>query len=146
MVSNAADVTTFFAALLRGRLLPAALLSQMKSFTLTSEPYGLGLQSFFTRCGTAFGHGGDFIVAEHRLGERQRPTRGCRDGEHRCNTGVWPSSDRRSDLRALFWVTEVSQPAGYGIASAGEKRAMTLPVSLILVAVGAILVGRHDRR
>jgi D-alanyl-D-alanine carboxypeptidase len=61
MVSNAADVTTFFAALLRGRLLPAALLSQMKSFTLTSGTYGLGLQSFFTRCGTAFGHGGDFI-------------------------------------------------------------------------------------
>jgi D-alanyl-D-alanine carboxypeptidase len=61
LVSNAADVSSFFAALLRGRLMPAAFLRQMKSFSTTSRTYGLGLQGYFTRCGSAFGHAGDFI-------------------------------------------------------------------------------------
>jgi D-alanyl-D-alanine carboxypeptidase len=60
MVSNAADVTTFFSALLKGRLLPAAQLAAMKSGSTVSGTYGLGLRITLTRCGRAFGHDGDF--------------------------------------------------------------------------------------
>lgn len=65
LVSNADDVTRFFAALLGGRVVPAAELREMKSpvgggkpvpFT---APYGLGLDIVHTTCGTAYGHSGD---------------------------------------------------------------------------------------
>ena len=52
MIANADDVTTFFGALLGGRLLPPAQLTQMKR-------YGLGLRSTRTSCGLAYGHQGD---------------------------------------------------------------------------------------
>ena len=64
IVSSAADVATFYGALLAGRLLPAALMRQMQT-TLAVEQgdrpgmgYGLGLESFPTPCGTAWGHNG----------------------------------------------------------------------------------------
>jgi D-alanyl-D-alanine carboxypeptidase len=60
IVSNAADVTTFFAALMKGRLLPAAQLKAMKTGSAASGVYGLGLRITQTRCGRAFGHDGDF--------------------------------------------------------------------------------------
>jgi D-alanyl-D-alanine carboxypeptidase len=60
IVSNAADVTKFFAALLRGRLLPAAQLKAMKTGSAVTGTYGLGLMITSTRCGKAFGHDGDF--------------------------------------------------------------------------------------
>jgi D-alanyl-D-alanine carboxypeptidase len=60
IVSNAADVTTFFAALLGGRLLPTAQLNAMKTGSATNGTYGLGLRMTSTRCGRAFGHDGDF--------------------------------------------------------------------------------------
>lgn len=65
LVSNADDLTRFFAALLHGRVVPAPELRQMKEpvggrtpvpFT---APYGLGLDIFQTPCGTAYGHAGD---------------------------------------------------------------------------------------
>jgi D-alanyl-D-alanine carboxypeptidase len=62
IVSTAADVTTFFAALLKGRLLPAPLLTQMKTGSAVSAVYGLGLRTISTPCGRAFGHDGDFFA------------------------------------------------------------------------------------
>jgi D-alanyl-D-alanine carboxypeptidase len=62
IVSNADDLVTFLRALLGGRLLPAALLKEMK----TSLPgpalydYGLGLMIFDSACGKAYGHIGAF--------------------------------------------------------------------------------------
>jgi D-alanyl-D-alanine carboxypeptidase len=58
IVSNAVDVTRFFAALLRGRLLPAAQLETMKA-EVVPHGYGLGLRISHTSCGEAFGHDGD---------------------------------------------------------------------------------------
>jgi D-alanyl-D-alanine carboxypeptidase len=52
IVSTAADISTFYASLLGGRLLPKPLLNAMKS------PHGLGLQEVDTRCGRAYGHDG----------------------------------------------------------------------------------------
>ncbi len=59
IVSNTHDLTTFFAALLKGRLLPARFLAQMKAGSPVSLNYGLGLRNTFTPCGKAFGHDGD---------------------------------------------------------------------------------------
>jgi D-alanyl-D-alanine carboxypeptidase len=61
IVSTAADVTTFFSALIKGRVVPAPLLAQMKRGSDSSGVYGLGLMLSFARCGRAFGHDGDFI-------------------------------------------------------------------------------------
>jgi D-alanyl-D-alanine carboxypeptidase len=60
MASNAADVTRFFVALLRGQLLPPAQLAEMKTGSLANSDYGLGLRKAHTSCGTAYGHEGDF--------------------------------------------------------------------------------------
>jgi D-alanyl-D-alanine carboxypeptidase len=63
LVSNADDVTRFYAALLGGRLVRADLLAAMRSAspaTLgTPWNYGLGLMQFQTACGLAVGHLGD---------------------------------------------------------------------------------------
>jgi D-alanyl-D-alanine carboxypeptidase len=61
IVSTAADVTTFFAMLLKGRLLPSALLKEMKTPVPVAGTYGLGLITTITRCGRAWGHNGDFF-------------------------------------------------------------------------------------
>lgn len=63
IVSTATDMTTFFRALLGGRLLPVSLLSQMKTPSPQSiaagMPYGLALQRYTTPCGIeGVGHGG----------------------------------------------------------------------------------------
>ena len=71
IVSNADDLTRFYAALLGGRLLPPAQLAAMKSTVrgvhtvlgvevVFSAPYGLGLSVQRLGCGTAYGHDGDF--------------------------------------------------------------------------------------
>jgi D-alanyl-D-alanine carboxypeptidase len=60
MASNAADVTRFFVALLRGQLLPPAQLAEMKTGSLANSNYGLALRKAYTSCGTAYGHEGDF--------------------------------------------------------------------------------------
>jgi D-alanyl-D-alanine carboxypeptidase len=61
IVSTADDVTRFFAALMRGRLLPRRELSEMKT-TIAPYGYGLGLRTAYTRCGKAYGHEGDFVA------------------------------------------------------------------------------------
>jgi D-alanyl-D-alanine carboxypeptidase len=64
IVSNGDDVTTFFASLLGGHILPANLLAAMKTVNPNSPDgyrYGLGLTRVRTACGTAYGHDGDFI-------------------------------------------------------------------------------------
>jgi D-alanyl-D-alanine carboxypeptidase len=58
IASNADDVTTFFRALLGGRLLPRAQLAQMKP--TGASVYGLGLRVAQTPCGVAYGHVGDY--------------------------------------------------------------------------------------
>ena len=58
LVSNVRDVTAFFAALLGGRVIPQALLREMKT-PVNGYDYGLGIYSRPTRCGTAWGHNGD---------------------------------------------------------------------------------------
>ena len=60
IVSDARDVTTFYRALLTGRLLRAAQLNEMKQATGVAGTYGLGISTTFTNCGRAFGHDGDF--------------------------------------------------------------------------------------
>ena len=59
MVSNAPDLTRFFAALLRGRLLEARQLAEMKTGSSMNADYGLGLKTTYTACGPAVGHEGD---------------------------------------------------------------------------------------
>ncbi|WP_234334472.1 serine hydrolase domain-containing protein [Streptomyces sp. NRRL B-1347] len=65
LVTTAADVARFYRALLRGRLLPPAVLRQMLDDTVptTNAPrpavgYGLGMYVYATDCGPAYGHGG----------------------------------------------------------------------------------------
>jgi D-alanyl-D-alanine carboxypeptidase len=58
IISNAGDVTTFYATLLHGRLLRPDLLTEMKSMVGPGE-YGLGLWFLHSRCGAAYGHFGD---------------------------------------------------------------------------------------
>jgi len=61
IVSNARDVTTFYRALLTGRLLPAAQLKEMKAPVPVAGTYGLGIFTTFTACGRVYGHDGDFF-------------------------------------------------------------------------------------
>jgi D-alanyl-D-alanine carboxypeptidase len=56
VVSSAADLARFMAALLGGRLLPPRQLAAME--TMRSR-YGLGLAVYPTRCGPAWGHTGN---------------------------------------------------------------------------------------
>jgi len=58
IVSDADDETTFFAALMTGRLLPAEQLAAMKT-SVAGRDYALGLRLVSTPCGTTFGHDGD---------------------------------------------------------------------------------------
>jgi D-alanyl-D-alanine carboxypeptidase len=60
IVSNAGDLTKFFSSLLKGRLLPAAQLKEMKTGSRVSGVYGLGLRMSTTKCGRVFGHDGAF--------------------------------------------------------------------------------------
>jgi D-alanyl-D-alanine carboxypeptidase len=60
MSSDAADITRFFVALLRGQLLPPAQLAEMKTGSVFNSDYGLGLKKVYTSCGIAYGHEGDF--------------------------------------------------------------------------------------
>ncbi len=63
MVSTAQDWARFDRALLSGKLLPPALLKEMRT-TVPEEPeipnrrYGLGLEQVTTPCGTVWGHNG----------------------------------------------------------------------------------------
>jgi len=59
IVSTASDLSRFFGALLRGRLLPPRLLELMRP--APGSRYGLGLASFRTPCGTAVGHTGALL-------------------------------------------------------------------------------------
>jgi D-alanyl-D-alanine carboxypeptidase len=64
MISDSADLTRFYSALLRGRLLPPAQLAEMTATVRTDESdesdrYGLGLMKRELDCGvTVWGHGG----------------------------------------------------------------------------------------
>lgn len=65
LVTTAADTARFYRALLRGRLLPPAVLRRMLDDTVstTGSPrpavgYGLGMYVYATDCGPAYGHGG----------------------------------------------------------------------------------------
>jgi len=59
IVSDAADVARFCAALLDGQLLPAPLLAAMKAPVAgTTNNYGFGLIRTPTPCGNAYGHDG----------------------------------------------------------------------------------------
>jgi D-alanyl-D-alanine carboxypeptidase len=60
IVSNARDVTTFYRALLTGRLLPAVQLVEMETPSPNAGTYGLGIDTGRLSCGTTFGHRGDF--------------------------------------------------------------------------------------
>ncbi|MFK4064681.1 serine hydrolase domain-containing protein [Streptomyces sp. NPDC029674] len=65
MISDSADLTRFYSALLRGKLLPKRQLAAMKTTVpkgadRPGQRYGLGLEPFRTDCGTVvWGHGGD---------------------------------------------------------------------------------------
>ena len=65
-VSTAPDVARFYRHLLSRQMLPPHLMAAMMTTNDSSAEdgpgtaYGLGLQSFHTSCGTAWGHGGNF--------------------------------------------------------------------------------------
>jgi D-alanyl-D-alanine carboxypeptidase len=60
IVSSADDLSRFFAALLKGRLLPPRLLHEMETLLPAgTQRYGLGLAVFPTPCGDAWGHTGN---------------------------------------------------------------------------------------
>ena len=59
-MSNADDLTTFYARLLSGRLLRPDLVTAMRTVTAPAQDYGLGLMRIDTPCGVAFGHRGDY--------------------------------------------------------------------------------------
>jgi D-alanyl-D-alanine carboxypeptidase len=60
IVSDAADVQRFFATLLRGRLLSPSSLREMETVLPAGrQRYGLGLATFPTPCGRAWGHTGN---------------------------------------------------------------------------------------
>ncbi|MFD0412371.1 serine hydrolase domain-containing protein [Streptomyces sp. NPDC127108] len=66
IISSAGDLTRFYSALLRGKLLPPRQLKAMKTTVSNAEGqdtgYGLGLQRFETKCGgTVWGHGGGMV-------------------------------------------------------------------------------------
>jgi D-alanyl-D-alanine carboxypeptidase len=61
IVSTAADVTKFLAALLGGKLLSPALMTQMKAGSAASSVYGLGMRTSFAGCGRIYGHDGSFF-------------------------------------------------------------------------------------
>ena len=62
MISTARDLQRFFAALLRGRLLPDGLLDEMKSPGVEGGRYGLGLAWRDTACGVrVYGNDGDAL-------------------------------------------------------------------------------------
>ena len=64
LVANAADVASFYRALLSGRLLNAGSLRALKTTVTQGKGaemgarYGLGIERFVTPCGIAWGHGG----------------------------------------------------------------------------------------
>src|SRR5574341_505059 len=64
IISTADDVATFYRALLRGRLLKANLLQAMETPADGTFPdstkYGLGIGTGRLRCGTYWGHDGEF--------------------------------------------------------------------------------------
>jgi D-alanyl-D-alanine carboxypeptidase len=64
IVSTARDVARFYAALLSGRVVPAGLLTQMRSTTRSpgyADGYGLGLARFDLPCGPAWGLQGNLF-------------------------------------------------------------------------------------
>lgn len=69
IVSTPSELATFFSAVLRGRLLPAAQRAEMRRLEPVPdewaasgvEGYGLGLMRYRTPCGPAWGHGGDTL-------------------------------------------------------------------------------------
>ncbi|MET7337137.1 serine hydrolase domain-containing protein [Nonomuraea sp. NPDC005650] len=58
IISTTEDLNRFYRALFQGRLLPAALLKEMKNPGTTKGTYGLGLELAPLPCGSALGHGG----------------------------------------------------------------------------------------
>jgi D-alanyl-D-alanine carboxypeptidase len=60
IVSTPGDVQRFFAALLRGRVLAPAVLREMETLVPAGrQRYGLGIATFPTPCGSAWGHTGN---------------------------------------------------------------------------------------
>jgi D-alanyl-D-alanine carboxypeptidase len=60
IVSTADDLQRFFAALLRGRVVRPALLREMETLVPAGrQRYGLGIATFPTPCGPAWGHTGN---------------------------------------------------------------------------------------
>ncbi|MEO5899153.1 MAG: serine hydrolase domain-containing protein [Ilumatobacteraceae bacterium] len=60
IVSDAADATTFYSALLSGDLLSPSMLAQMLPATDDDVMYGLGVMAWRFPCGVAYGHDGGF--------------------------------------------------------------------------------------
>jgi D-alanyl-D-alanine carboxypeptidase len=110
MVSNAGDLTRFYAALLSGRLLPPVQLAAMKSTVRGthavlgtpvefSAPYGLGLEVVRLGCGTVYGHDGD-LPGYRNL--------------------VWASADGRRVVAVMVNVS-AARPSWAAIRAAAEQ-------------------------
>ena len=65
VISTAGELLTIMQAIVSGRLLPAALVDQMKDATTQSSiSYGLGLATYYLSCGTFYGHAGSVSGTE----------------------------------------------------------------------------------
>src|SRR3954451_14671177 len=62
IVSNARDITTFYRALLTGKLLPPSQLDELETPSANAGNDGLGVANSFLPCGRAVGHNGDFLA------------------------------------------------------------------------------------
>lgn len=59
IISTAGELLTIIQSIVSGRLLPPALVEEMKQATTVSDKsYGLGLATYYLSCGTFYGHGG----------------------------------------------------------------------------------------
>jgi D-alanyl-D-alanine carboxypeptidase len=122
MISTTADLTTFYTALMRGRLLPPAQLAEMETTVPAPElavifpgiRYGLGLMWIPLSCGGGyFGHGGDIpgystrdgitpdgrkVAVAERTGDGDAPSLGSEDAmdtlidQELCAPGPGPRS------------------------------------------------------
>jgi D-alanyl-D-alanine carboxypeptidase len=100
VVSTAADLTRFYAALLSGRLLDRRLIGQMTTVVpqprsylglpVEEDGYGLGLARYRLRCGIVWGHGGN-------LGQYYGIVLAARDGHRIVAVLVNGATGKRSD-------------------------------------------------
>lgn len=112
LISTLADLNRFYAALLGGRVLPAAQLATLLNTRTAQGAYGMGVFPQRLSCGTTvWGHNG------HITGSYVR-TAATRDGRHvltfRVNTDTLPGRTLETALLEAEFCREQQVPASWG--------------------------------